>query len=344
VLKLAGDSDTDLWIRAPLPALNDDYVSFSPMRLVQSLFSHYTVQSVFDFSATAAIDCLFAISVCQEAVAVLETIFLQTRQRATRASNEEAFKVLTYLRRRITIAHEMVSATRVSVNMTVLQPIQGASPPEAKDEKITAANSLGHQNPDTSTATISKKADVNNISATFKDLDDRLRNVIAAMNDEIQIVIGSIQLEDAKAMRQQADLTMRQTKWTVALALLAALYLPMTLVTGIYGMNIKEISEDKGPSWWWVFVTWILAMRITVGIFGRYAFVEWRWYQEEASKNEIASKQNSTEGSSGEKSHETVVVADDEAAGTGCLPAVRVKAHWRRRPKTAQSQAEETTV
>jgi hypothetical protein len=248
VLKLAGDWDTDLWIRAPLPALDGDYVSSSPMRLVQSLFSHYTVQSVFDFSATAAIDCLFAISVCQAAVAVLETTFLNTRQRATWASNEEAFKVLTYLRRRITIAHGRVSDTRVSVNMTVLQLIQGASPPEAKDEKIAAAKSLGHQNPDTSTATISKKADVNNISATFKDLDDRLRNVIAAMNDEIQILIGSVQLEDAKAMRQQADLTMRltestiqqtkiamrQTKWTVALALLAALYLPMTLVTGIY--------------------------------------------------------------------------------------------------------------
>jgi hypothetical protein len=358
VLKLAGDWDTDLWIRAPLPALDGDYVSFSPMRLVQSLFSHYTVQSVFDFSATAAIDCLFAISACREAVAVLETTFLNTRQRATRTSNEEAFKMLTNLRRHITTAHDKVSTNRVSVNITVLQLIQGASPPEAKDEKITAAKNLGHQNPNTSTTTISKEANVNNISVTFEELDERLRNVIAAMNDEIQIVIGSVQLEDAKAMRQQANLTMRltestmqqtkiamrQTKWTVALALLAALYLPMTLVTGIYGMNIKEISEDKGPRWWWVFVTWVLTMGITVGIFGRYAFVEWRWYQEEASKNEIASKQNSTEGVFGEKSHGIVAVADDEATGTGCLPAVRVKPHWRRRPKTSQSQAEETTV
>jgi hypothetical protein len=92
-----------------------------------------------------------------------------------------------------------------------------------------------------------------------------------------------------------------------------------------------------------VFVTWVLTMGITVGMFGRYAFIEWRWYQEEASKNETASKQDSSEGVSGEKSHGIVAVTD-EATGTGCLPAVRVKPHWRRRPKTSQSQAEETTV
>jgi Mg2+ and Co2+ transporter CorA len=29
------------------------------------------------------------------------------------------------------------------------------------------------------------------------------------------------------------------------LALLAAIYLPMTLVTGIFGMNISEINDDR---------------------------------------------------------------------------------------------------
>jgi Mg2+ and Co2+ transporter CorA len=95
-----------------------------------------------------------------------------------------------------------------------------------------------------------KPADLSKLSDTFSDLDARLRAIIVALNDDIQIVIGSVQIQDAKAMKRQADLTMqltettmrqtevsiRQTRWTVALAILAALYLPMTLVTGIFGM------------------------------------------------------------------------------------------------------------
>jgi hypothetical protein len=91
-------------------------------------------------------------------------------------------------------------------------------------------------------------------------------------------------------------------------------------------------------------VTWVLTTIITVGIFGRYAFAEWRWYEEEASKSETAGKQNSTEGVSGEKTGEMVRVADDEATGSGCLPVVRVKPNWRRRSGTAQPQTNETTV
>jgi hypothetical protein len=344
MLQLAGGLHSGF--HAPLPALGINHVSISPLHLVLVLFSHYSVQSVFDLPATAAISCLLATSVCEEAVAVSKTTFLETRQRATRISNEEAFKMLTNLRRHITTVHDKVSTTRALAKRAV------------EYEKGKATESLQNQNYGATATTSSKNANINNFQATFEDLDDKLRDIIAAMNDEIRIVIGSVQLEDAKAMRQQADLTMRltestmqqtkiamrQTKWTVALALLAALYLPMTLVTGIYGMNIKEISVDKGPSWWWVVVTWVLTMGITVGIFGRYAFVEWQWYREEVLKNEIASKQKSTEQGSGVKSQGIVAVADDEATGTGCLPTVCVKPHWRRRPKTSQRQADETTV
>jgi hypothetical protein len=355
VLHLAGYNG----VKAPLPAMfTDADHNIDHIELVLLLFDHYTVQSVFGLPESAAIDCLLASTVCQNAVTTLEAEFLWTRTLATQASNEEAFKLLTNLRHHIITAHEQVSSTRASVNSAVLQIIEKSISRQAKSEKGVATGIVGDHSSHATAGASSTQPDVNNLPSILKELDDRLRDIIAAMNDEIQIVIGSVQLEDAKAMRQQADLTMRltestmqqtkiamrQTKWTVALALLAALYLPMTLVTGIYGMNIKEISGDKGPSWWWVVVTWVLTTVITVGIFGRYAFVEWRRYQEEASKNEIASKQHSTEGGSGEKGHRIVAVADDGVTGSGCLPVLRVKPHWRRRPKMAQPQADETTV
>jgi hypothetical protein len=185
---------------------------------------------------------------------------------------------------------------------------------------------------------------------TFSELDNRLRTIIAALNDEIGIVIGSVQIQDAKAMKKQAELTMqltdstmrqteisvRQTRWTVALALLAALYLPMTLVTGIYGMNIKEISGDKGPKWWWVLVTWVVTMAITVASVGRYALVERRWYREEADKHKATAKQDATEGTPGGQDQGKVKLTDKEAEDTGRLSMTRRQILWNKSSKTSQ--------
>lgn len=34
------------------------------------------------------------------------------------------------------------------------------------------------------------------------------------------------------------------------LTLLAAIYLPISLATSIFGMNIQEIGSDRLPRWW----------------------------------------------------------------------------------------------
>lgn len=120
---------------------------------------------------------------------------------------------------------------------------------------------------------------------TYTRLDDRIRLVIAALNEEIQIAIGSVQVQDAKKMRRLTELTVRltesainQARWTIVLTFLAAFYLPMTLITGISGMNIKEISEDNeknGPSKWWVVFTWAVAFFCTASCIIGYAIVSW---------------------------------------------------------------------
>lgn len=66
-------------------------------------------------------------------------------------------------------------------------------------------------------------------------------------------------------MREQVRVTARQTTWTVALTILAAVYLPMTLVTGIFGMNITKISsEATAPNAWWAFGAWMVIASLTV--------------------------------------------------------------------------------
>lgn len=80
---------------------------------------------------------------------------------------------------------------------------------------------------------------------SLQGLHEELGAIKEDSNEEIQLAIGSVQVHDAQIMK-------KQTTWTVVLNTLAAIYLPMTLVTGIFGMNITEnSSESTAPGDWW---------------------------------------------------------------------------------------------
>jgi hypothetical protein len=79
------------------------------------------------------------------------------------------------------------------------------------------------------------------LSKTLKEIFDELNQLDRELNDEIHLIIGAVTVQDSDANKQQSE---RAT----LLTLLAAVYLPLTLVTGIFGMNIKDIN-DGSPSW-----------------------------------------------------------------------------------------------
>ena len=94
---------------------------------------------------------------------------------------------------------------------------------------------------------------------SLQGLQERLDAIKEDLNEEIQLAIGSVQVHDAQTVK-------KQTTWTVVLTVLAAIYLPMTLVTGIFGMNITEISTDAtAPDAWWAFGAWVVVFSITLG-------------------------------------------------------------------------------
>ena len=101
--------------------------------------------------------------------------------------------------------------------------------------------------------------------ALLAELEKRLNDIKEDLNEELQVAIGAVQLREAQLMRKQTRVTARQTTWTVALTVLAAVYLPMTLVTGIFGMNITEISsEATAPNAWWAVGAWVVIAGLTV--------------------------------------------------------------------------------
>lgn len=334
-----------------------------PLDFVRSLFSRYTVNSIFTLPVANHFSEMLSTAAYQALVRDLEMELLERRQKAAQTDNERAFKMLTNLRRDLIDAHQNMAVTGGLISYAVNRRKDGADQGQrspAQDVQASAEDSMSGVEdaaPKASSMTgsrIKKPADLSKLTNTFNDLDTRLRAIIAALNDDIQIVIGSVQVQDAKAMKRQAELTMkltqttmrqtqvslRQTWWTVALAIVAAFYLPMTLVTGIYGMNIKEISGDKGPSWWWVVVTWAVTMGITVGSVGHYALEEWRWYREAKA----AVNQESTDGISGAQHHGTVKPQSGETDDMRDSSIKRRKHLWRRTPQNSQSDGGRPTV
>ena len=311
---------------------------------------------------------MLAASAYQALVTDLEVDFLRRRRLATNVQNdnERAFLMLTNLRRDLTSTHEHMASTSSSVDLALAfshsdAHLGPASNQDAEGPSEHTASTPADGPPKALSAAGSRRSEsagLSKLSETFNDFDARLRATIVALNDETQIVIGSVQIQDAKAMKLQADLTMeltkttmhqtkvsiRQTRWTVVLAVVAALYLPMTLVTGIYGMNIKEISGDKGPNWWWVVVTWAMTMAITVGSVGRYALLEWRWYQEVMQATEAAAKRDPPEDLSRDKDHSRVDSTSGEAEDTGCLSTTRRRHLWWKLPQTSQHTVTRSTV
>lgn len=95
----------------------------------------------------------------------------------------------------------------------------------------------------------------NALSELQKTLDDSKKS----LNEELQVAIGAVQVYDAQVAKTQ-------TNMTVVLTILAIFYLPMTLVTGIFGMNVREISQAAGdPKAWWVAVIWAVLVVLTAG-------------------------------------------------------------------------------
>lgn len=175
----------------------------------------------------------------QAVVPKYETDLLRWRQQAAQAGSEQAFTSLTELRLDLINTHHEMAKTSVSVVHDVLWSEAHASHDQksptqhvqtsAEDIKISPEDAVSK--PSTVTGLRkAKPADLGKLSDNFSELDARLRAIIAALNDDIQLVIGSMQIQDAKAMQRQADLTMqltqmtmrqtevsvRQTRWTVA--------------------------------------------------------------------------------------------------------------------------------
>jgi Mg2+ and Co2+ transporter CorA len=199
-------------------------------------------------------------------VEALEQQVQHLRKEATFVAGHRAFKSLTDFRRQLADAKWLLDDTQWEVETGIKSSrlywdVDGRalSAEEFWSEKREApmVEKLGR----------AKSIDVRDIPDLLKELEGRISTMTQTVNEEIQIVVGSVQVEDARIMK-------RQTEWTVVLAVLAAIYLPMSLVTGIFGMNITDLSADiSAPDKWTVVRTWAVIFGTTMASILVYALV-----------------------------------------------------------------------
>jgi CorA-like Mg2+ transporter protein len=84
--------------------------------------------------------------------------------------------------------------------------------------------------------------------------------------ETFQLLMSSISVQDAKLSFQQGQLSNRQSLRATQLTILASIYVPLSFVTGVFGMNFKELNGSS-LSIWVFFVVVVIAVAVTAIIF-----------------------------------------------------------------------------
>lgn len=213
---------------------------------------------------------LLWVSFWQSELSKIEETMKQLRLFAMREPGERSFYLLIRFRGQLAYAHEFVSLFRASWHETMNREsythwyVRGQGKVDSQTFWSTDRQTFAPVVPATE-QNAPQTVDVRNIANIIAGIESKIEAMTGLLNEEIQMVIGAVQVEDAKTMK-------RQTEWTVVLGILAAIYLPLTLVTGIFGMNIREISmEERAPDKWDTIKIWGLVFGSTVGSILAYA-------------------------------------------------------------------------
>ena len=89
--------------------------------------------------------------------------------------------------------------------------------------------------------------------------------------DSFQLLMSSISVAETQNAASQAKMSMEQAVRTAKLTELAFVYIPLTFVTSIFGMNVRELTDPVLPLWVCA-VTLAVVAAATAAIFGNYKY------------------------------------------------------------------------
>lgn len=74
------------------------------------------------------------------------------------------------------------------------------------------------------------------------------------LRSAIEMIRMKAGLEESRRSIEMAELSIEESKRVKLLTMLAFIFIPLSLSTSVFGMNIQQINQT-GPSWWIVVVT-----------------------------------------------------------------------------------------
>lgn len=120
--------------------------------------------------------------------------------------------------------------------------------------------------------------------------------------ETFQLLMSSISVQDAKLGIEQSRLSNQQSLRATQLTILASIYVPLSFVTGVFGMNLRELNGSN-LSIWVFFVGVVIAAIVTALIFLILQMhaknAKEKMEQKKKSKNDNAVQENSSSGSKG---------------------------------------------
>jgi len=110
--------------------------------------------------------------------------------------------------------------------------------------------------------------------ARLADINKRAEKLHAFLMETFQLLVNTVAVRDSQYSIKQAEealkqtqQSLKQTEQSVFLTRLAAVYLPLSVTTGLFGMNLQEINGAV-PRVWAFFVVVVGLTVLTLGAFG----------------------------------------------------------------------------
>ncbi|GAB7328049.1 hypothetical protein MBLNU13_g00094t1 [Cladosporium sp. NU13] len=292
--------------------LTRTFEAFSP-REVLKLMSIKVPPTV---KSDSTFHCLLVVSDWQFLVDDLEREIRNLQSRATESLDKKTLTDMTSSRRQIADARENIADNEaqmlLATGMATKKNIGGLKSQNHRnvqyffnDVTVTTggvfSTHLGNDQVDTEEIEPAMLLD------KLAQLEDRLGIVAKTVNEEVQLFIASVSLrdsevmladskimredsqvmrEDSQVMREDSQIMKQQAARTTLLTTLAVIYLPLQLITGIFGMNIKEITGDGKPRWWACLAALGAGAILTFLVYLAVKWWPWRMSQQKAREAE----------------------------------------------------------
>jgi hypothetical protein len=132
-------------------------------------------------------------------------------------------------------------------------------------DKADARDTLDFHSPVERLAAINKQA--RELEKFLMDSFQLLMSSISVVETQRAADQAKLSTEQATLSMQQAKLSMEQADRTAKLTQLAFVYIPLSFVNSVFGMNIRELSDPVPPIWVCA-VTLVVVATATAAIFG----------------------------------------------------------------------------